>query len=166
MRFTLQACLVFLALSVSIISCSTMNKSADDQITKMMFLPSPSFDESTYINPEKYGYKISQSRWDFESPSDSVFVPISLNLKRAQMRVNYPAQARRNGIQGKVTLKVFVDSTGKLTNMRTISSHHDILSNASMKAASDVKYKPATLNGEPVNSYKSYTMFFQMRPSN
>ena len=82
------------------------------------------------------------------------------------MRVNYPAQARRNGIQGKVTLKVFVDSTGKLTNMRTISSPHDILTNASMKAASDVKYKPATLNGEPVNSYKSYTMFFQMRISN
>ena len=64
-------------------------------------------------------------------------------------KVHYPEQARHNGIQGQVTLRVDVSETGTVEKVQPLSGH-PLLIPAAVAAVKKWRYKPFVRNGKPV----------------
>lgn len=138
-------------------------KSEQAATNKATYTPPINFDNSSYINPERYGYDLMGPHDTVPESTDTSFTPIKIDEEESQQRVNYLRRARRFGIQGKVVLEIYVDSTGMLTNIKEIKSPHNLLAKPSKEAAIKTNYKPATLNGKPVNSFIRVPFLFRMR---
>jgi len=59
----------------------------------------------------------------------------------------YPAEARKDRITGRVILHVIIDEQGNVTDLKVISSPDQGLTDASVHAVQQWKYKPYLLNG-------------------
>jgi TonB family protein len=73
----------------------------------------------------------------------------------------YPLEAKIKQIQGDVILMVVVDERGKVAETRVVSGH-PVLAEAAMNAVKQWKYKPYTLNGDPVEFETSVKMQFHL----
>jgi TonB family protein len=73
----------------------------------------------------------------------------------------YPREAVKKSIQGDVILIVVVDKEGKVTRTRVISGA-PVLAEAAVDAVKQWKYKPYTLNAEPVEFETSVKVMFHM----
>lgn len=147
---------LFIPIVLCIISCSGSQKTATHT-------PPANFDASSYINPEDYGYDLMSPHDTIPESADTSFVPIEFDEEKSQQRIKYPRRARRGGIQGKVILQIYIDSTGTVTNMETVQSPHSLLTTPSQEAVFQTDYNPATLNGKPVNSFIRVPFLFRMR---
>jgi bla regulator protein blaR1 len=61
----------------------------------------------------------------------------------------YPAEAQKNQISGNVVLWAIVGKDGDVINLKTISGH-PLLAEAATEAVKQWKYRPYTINGEPI----------------
>jgi len=63
---------------------------------------------------------------------------------------SYPIQARRRGLQGTVMLKVLVDASGSVADVRlAASSGHSILDRAAMNSVRSWSFSPGLSGGRP-----------------
>ena len=68
----------------------------------------------------------------------------------------------RKGIDGSVVVTFMVESDGKMADIKVISSPHKELSEALLKAMSELpSWIPAVVNNEPVRA--KYTLPFQFK---
>jgi TonB family protein len=78
-------------------------------------------------------------------------------------RAVYTEQAKTDQIQGKVLLKVTFTANGQIGAISTISGLPDGLTEASIAAARNIKFEPATQNGKPITVTKpieySFTIY-------
>jgi periplasmic protein TonB len=61
----------------------------------------------------------------------------------------YPAEAKRNGIQGTVTLAITIGKDGHVLNVTVTSGPSELIRSA-VDAVRQWVYRPTLLNGEPV----------------
>jgi protein TonB len=61
----------------------------------------------------------------------------------------YPPEAKRDGIQGTVTLAITIDKEGHVSNVAVSSGPPELLRSA-VDAVKQWVYRPTLLNGEPV----------------
>src|SRR5215469_2535605 len=73
----------------------------------------------------------------------------------------YPDKAKAEHIQGDVVMQCVIDKEGKLVVTKVLSGD-PVLAEASLKAVSQWRYKPYTLNGEPVEVETAITIKFHM----
>ncbi len=73
----------------------------------------------------------------------------------------YPPMARRQGLEGDVTIEATIDATGKVSGMKVVSGSV-ALQQAEMDAMSMWKYEPAKLNGQPVSMQTRVTIRFKL----
>jgi len=66
-----------------------------------------------------------------------------------KVQPEYPEKARRDHIQGTVTLHAVINTTSDITELQTISGD-PVLAEAAISAVKQWKYKPYLLQGEPV----------------
>lgn len=78
----------------------------------------------------------------------------------AEVKVPYPEEARRAGIEGTVTLSITVDNTGVVVNVKILSGPGYGLNEAARDAIKRFKFKPAIKNGEPVSTEMKYAYTF------
>jgi protein TonB len=71
----------------------------------------------------------------------------------------YPDQAKRYGLGGKVVVNAKVTKTGSVGDVRTVTGNA-ILGDAAISAVKKWRYKPATLDGRPVDSNVELTFDF------
>lgn len=71
----------------------------------------------------------------------------------------YPDQAKRYGLSGKVTINAKVTKTGAVGEVHPLSGN-SILSEAAISAVKKWRYKPATMDGRPVDSNVELTFDF------
>lgn len=65
----------------------------------------------------------------------------------------YPAEARRRGLEGCVLAAVSVSADGTVTGVDVLETDHPGIFDQSMRAAQEsARYQPALLNGNPVSS--------------
>ncbi len=76
---------------------------------------------------------------------------------------NYPEIARRTRTQGVVIVEAIIDKRGDVTNVRILKGLPMGLSEAAVKAVKAWSFKPATLNGKPVEVYYSLTINFALQ---
>jgi protein TonB len=74
---------------------------------------------------------------------------------------DYPADARRNGIQGDVELRIMFDKEGTVRDAALVSGPAELAA-AAIEAVKQWKYKPYLLNGEPVIVETRVTVSFQL----
>lgn len=65
----------------------------------------------------------------------------------------YTKEARRNGIQGFVALKVLLSGNGKVSRIRVLKRLPAGLTEMAIFAACKMKFKPALKDGEPVSQW-------------
>ena len=76
---------------------------------------------------------------------------------------NYPMIARRRGYEGAVFLKVFVLESGSVGDIELErSSGHEILDESALDAVKDWIFIPGKKNGEPVSSWVTVPIKFQL----
>ena len=66
-----------------------------------------------------------------------------------QVKPQYPPLARQARIQGTVVLQAVIGKDGKVQNPQVVSGH-PMLTQAAIEAVKQWRYKPYSLNGEPV----------------
>ena len=71
--------------------------------------------------------------------------------------------ARRARITGVVIVETIIDKQGNVDNVRVLKALPMGLDNAAVEAVKKWKFKPATLNGRPVNVYFVLTVNFQLQ---
>src|SRR5215470_3074227 len=69
----------------------------------------------------------------------------------------YPALARQAGIQGQVLLQAIIGKDGTIENLRVIGGH-PLLVRPAVEAVQQWRYRPYTLNGEPVEVQTQVTV--------
>jgi protein TonB len=70
-----------------------------------------------------------------------------------------PVIARQQRISGAVNLEATVDATGKVKGVKVVSGH-PVLSGAAVNAVLKWRYRPATLNGQPVETTVAVKVIF------
>ncbi|MBO6522316.1 MAG: TonB family protein [Balneolaceae bacterium] len=83
-------------------------------------------------------------------------------LTELQKNVEYPEEARRTGIQGRVTLQFIVDEQGNVVNPRVMTGIGGGCDEAALTALANVKFKPGIKNGEPVKTQYSLPVIFRL----
>ncbi|MGA9770597.1 MAG: energy transducer TonB [Blastocatellia bacterium] len=85
--------------------------------------------------------------------------PVALNSPKP----NYTREARRNGVQGLVRLRLLVGSDGKIKKVKVLQTLPDGLEQEAIKAAYKIKFKPAMKNGQPVSYWVGVDVEFNLR---
>ncbi|HKV12909.1 MAG TPA: TonB family protein [Thermoanaerobaculia bacterium] len=74
----------------------------------------------------------------------------------------YTELARKARLQGTVVVEAIIDESGNVTNAQVLKGLPLGLDQAALQAVQNWKFRPATLNGQPVKVYYSLTIKFQI----
>jgi periplasmic protein TonB len=89
----------------------------------------------------------------------NVVAPVKLSTPQPQ----YTEIARRARIEGIVIVQAIIDKEGNVTNVKVLKPLTMGLSEEAAKAIKNWKFKPATLNGKPVDVYYNLTVNFKLQ---
>ena len=73
----------------------------------------------------------------------------------------YPVLAKRGRVEGTVRLTATIDKEGKVEKLETVSGH-PLLESAAVEAVKKWRYRPTTLNGEPVEVVTTIDVVFKL----
>jgi TonB family protein len=80
-----------------------------------------------------------------------------------QIKPDYPPTLKAQGVESDVDVLVFIDATGKVTNVKILrESPYPEFNEAAKKAALAQPWEPSTRNGEPMSSTKKYSYRFRI----
>ena len=83
----------------------------------------------------------------------------------AKPKPSYTKEARRNYVQGFVTLKVLLSGRGKITRIRVVKGLPAGLTENAIRAACKMQFKPAMKNGQPVGQWVTAEYVFRLADS-
>ena len=79
----------------------------------------------------------------------------------SKLTIKYPAQAKRDGVQGEVVLRILVSNTGAVSRVEVERGIAE-LDSAAIDAAEDLRFKPAKKYGQPVNVWVRVPVKFEL----
>jgi protein TonB len=106
----------------------------------------------------------------YESPSDpdpNDFVDVEQEPKPLVSMDSlfvYPEEAQKNGIEGKVLLRMLINEKGQVTKVAIDRGAAPILNDAAERVAWKMKFTPAIANGHPIRVWLSQTISFRLNP--
>jgi protein TonB len=78
----------------------------------------------------------------------------------SEVKIPYPEQARRAGIEGTVTLSITIDPEGRVLSARVVNGPGHGLNEAARDAILRFRFKPAINGGEAVSTEMKYSYTF------
>lgn len=75
-------------------------------------------------------------------------------------RIDYPADARKAGTEGRVQLVLGIDARGEVTSVRVLDAPSPSLAAAALEGARSFRFSPALLEGAPVATEIRFTYTF------
>ncbi|MBN1999396.1 TonB family protein [candidate division KSB1 bacterium] len=101
---------------------------------------------------------VENTRW-----SDSLgqaFMPPQL---RSHPQSSYPQKAQQQGLEGTVRLALFIDKSGKVTNIKIVeTSGSELLDHAAKEYCKQFLFVPAKNGGIPINIWMEYKIHFSI----
>jgi len=79
------------------------------------------------------------------------------------LHIQYPAAARKQGIEGRLELTFTVGADGDVRSIVVSESLHPLCDSAAVEAVRSVRFRPASYNGEPVPVRMSLPIRFQLQ---
>jgi periplasmic protein TonB len=80
-----------------------------------------------------------------------------------QVKPDFPPTLKAQGVESDVEVLVFIDATGKVTNVKLLhESPYPEFNEAAKRAALAQEWEPSTRNGEPMASTKKYSYRFRI----
>lgn len=109
----------------------------------------------------------SQLRWNYPeseylTSAEEMPKPIG-GMNEIAKNVIYPEEAKKNGIEGKVFLNVFINEEGNVEKLVVLKSSHPALDSAAIEAVSKVKFTPGKKDGIPVKTQVAIPIKFQLK---
>lgn len=92
--------------------------------------------------------------------------PEPVDMKPAALnrpRPNYTEEARRNKVQGMIRLRVLVGSNGAVRQARPVTFLSDGLTEEAIRAAMQMRFRPAMRNGQAVDYWVPVDIEFNLR---
>jgi protein TonB len=83
----------------------------------------------------------------------------------AKPKPSYTKEARRNGVQGFVTLRVLLSARGKIARVRVVKGLPMGLTENAIRAACRMEFKPALKDGQPVAQWLIAEYVFRLADS-
>ena len=78
----------------------------------------------------------------------------------SEVKIPYPEEARRAGIEGTVTLSITIDNEGKAVAAKVLKGAGYGLDEAALTAIKRFRFKPAIKGGEAVSTEMKYSYTF------
>jgi protein TonB len=75
-------------------------------------------------------------------------------------KIDYPPDARRDGVEGQVVLLLRIDARGAVTAVRVVDAPSPALAEAAREGARRFRFAPALFEGEPVETEIRFTYTF------
>lgn len=91
--------------------------------------------------------------------SGQTFKPVVILFKPNPV---YPAEARKLHLEGDVILSVVFEASGKLDILKVVKGLGHGMDQAAIRAAENIRFKPAQRDGHPVNSAAMVHIIFQL----
>jgi TonB family protein len=95
-----------------------------------------------------------------QSPENSQFDKAPEVIK--QVPPSYPEGAKKEGLEGMLLLKVWIDESGKVSNATVQQSDAKVFESSALAAVKQWTFKPAILNGKPVAVWVSIPFRFKL----
>ena len=84
--------------------------------------------------------------------------------KWVNSQLNYPDEAKKNGIQGRVAVQFTVEPDGSVANVKVLRGVHELLDNEAVRViSSSPKWKPGIQDGQPVRVTFTFPIIYQLR---
>ena len=83
----------------------------------------------------------------------------------AKPKPGYTKEARRNGVQGFVVLKVLLSARGKVGRIRVVKALPAGLTENGIRTACKIEFKPAMKGGQPVAQWVTVEYVFRLADS-
>ena len=84
-------------------------------------------------------------------------------IKFLSDNVKYPAECEKQGVQGRVILRIVIDKDGSVTDVEVAKSVHPLLDAEAVRVASSMpRWQPATKDGQPVRIRYSLPINFSL----
>ena len=96
-----------------------------------------------------------------EKELDKTPFPIG-GIKEIAKNVEYPESAKKDGVQGKVIVKAFVDKNGNVTKTMIITSLNSDCDEAAETAIKKTSFKPAQIDGKNVDAEVTIPIMFKL----
>lgn len=78
------------------------------------------------------------------------------------LHINYPEEARRKGIEGRLELEFTIEPDGSATGIEVVDSLHPLCDSAAVKAVRSVEFIPAKHQGIPIPIRMKLPVRFQL----
>src|SRR5216110_1223918 len=85
-------------------------------------------------------------------------LPRPLNRDALNLRKYYPPQARKNGFEGDVVLRLLIDADGSIAKVDVVSDPGQGLGAAAAQAVRELRFSPAKVNGVAVATSVPFTI--------
>ncbi len=83
---------------------------------------------------------------------------------RSELQPSYPSSEQRAGTEGSVTVRVLVGTDGRVKAVEKVrAASEGFFRSTERQARLHWRFKPATLDGRPVESWQVMTVHFQLR---
>lgn len=105
---------------------------------------------------------------DPEDLSEAVVSPKEADVRAAitaKPKPSYTKEARRNGIQGFVVLRVLLSARGKISLVRVVKGLPSGLTENAIRAACKMEFKPAMKSGQAVSEWLIAEYVFRLAES-
>ncbi|MCB9189989.1 MAG: energy transducer TonB [Flavobacteriales bacterium] len=141
---------LFFISSISLFSYSQ----SDSTSLKQQFENAPAFGSKGPLHPEDSIYEATS----YPGGNMAMYQFLGAEIK-------YPLEAQEKNIQGKVYLKLYIDSLGNIIEIEVEKSAHPILDKEAVRCVALMpKWIPAKLNDQPVNSTVRLPINFTIGP--
>ena len=96
----------------------------------------------------------------WEGPNPDVLPKMS----NTELPFRYPPALYAQKVQGNVTLRIFIDSTGRIHPESTVvleTSGYPALDSAAVRGSQELRFEPATKKGQPISVPILFPVFFR-----
>ncbi len=101
-----------------------------------------------------------------EAPSPPLEVEPWFDERQLYSLLRCPEEAQRNNLEGKVIVRVFLDSTGTITTTRFISSSDKLFEQPVLDAIKGTRFTRAFINGKPISAWLEIPITFKLGDPN
>ena len=108
--------------------------------------------------PEKIPFAMVEQKPTFQGGDANSF------SKWVFSQITYPEIAKKNGVQGRVTLQFTIDTTGSVTDIKVLRGVDSSVDNEAVRVLSmSPKWEPGRMKGKPVNVVYTFPVVFSMK---